>query len=54
MSVLVGEPPPAQRKRPDVAARKAANKLLDITVVKSTLNKVGQKRVNTWIGMVVL
>ena len=34
----VGKPPPAKRKRPDVAARKAANKLLDITVVKSTLN----------------
>ena len=34
----VGEPPPAKRKRPDVAARKAANKLLDISVVKSTLN----------------
>ena len=30
----VGKPPPATRKRPDVTAKK----LLDIAVVKSTLN----------------
>ena len=34
----VGEPPPANCKRPDVAAKKAANKLLVIAVVKSILS----------------
>ena len=33
-----GETPPAKVKRPDVAARKAAIKFLDTTVIKSTLH----------------
>ena len=45
----VGKPPPATRKRPDVTAKK----LLDIAVVKSTLNSFCTKEDNDWNGLFI-